>query len=50
MIVVVFAALTGFISPLSLVLSRKGRGDVLFENTENFPLGYTNKLPVYIGS
>jgi hypothetical protein len=36
--------------PLSLALSRKGRGDVLFENTEGFQFGYTNNLAVYIGS
>jgi hypothetical protein len=29
--VVVFAALRDFISPLSLALSRKGRGDLLYK-------------------
>jgi hypothetical protein len=39
-----------FFAPLSLALSRKGRGDVLFKSNESFQLGDTNKLPDYIGS
>jgi hypothetical protein len=35
----VFVVLTGFYIPLSLTLSRKGRGKVLFENIECFLLG-----------
>jgi hypothetical protein len=46
----VFAALTALIFPLSLALSRKGRGDVLFENTDSFLSGPTNKLSAYIRS
>jgi hypothetical protein len=43
-----FAALTGYISPLSLALSREGRGDVLFEDTQSIQLGCTNKLSAYL--
>ena len=40
----VFAALTGDWFPLSLALSRKGRGDVLFECIDNVQSGCSHEL------
>ncbi|PVV13326.1 MAG: hypothetical protein B6D77_04545 [gamma proteobacterium symbiont of Ctena orbiculata] len=42
-----FATLMIFLTPLSLTLSREGRGDVLGECDESFWSGRSNKLSVY---
>ena len=38
--------LLSHLNPLSLALSREGRGGVLFEDIENFMPGHRNKLSV----
>jgi hypothetical protein len=45
----VFAVLKVFLFPLSLALSREGRGDFLFESSVSFKSGDSNKQTDYIG-
>jgi hypothetical protein len=45
-----FAALTIYLVPLSLALSRGGRGKILFITSDSIQIGYAHKLDVYTGA